>query len=158
MGFLTPATLRVQNELIRAFPGIKFGIYNRRKISGTTIWSQHSWPNALDIFFTSYGDKSPEHQAQLDEVYAYLLFRQDALSIKVILWRSANHYDHIHIDCWPRGTGTPSLVRGGEDNLYRQRNNIVITQAQLLGEEESEMIGLSNRQLAATTRSLTMRL
>ncbi len=130
-------------ELREVFPGIKFGIYNRRHISGSIRWSQHSWPNAIDIFFTAYGDISPEHQARLDEVYDYIRLRWGHFATNHLLWRRRNHWDHIHWDGWPTGWGTPSTTRGGTDNMYLTIDGDFITQAELLGaaKGDEQMIG-----------------
>jgi hypothetical protein len=140
MSFITPAAAAVMADLESAFmlPGIKFGIYNRRKIAGTMTWSQHSWPNALDIFFTNAGDTSAAHQAQLDTVHAYLI--SQGYPIRTLIWRAPSHFGHIHVDFWPRGYSTPSLVRGGEDNRYVTADGTILTQAELVGEED-DVIG-----------------
>ncbi len=132
MSYLTPAALRLKADLAARFPGIQFGIYNRRKIAGSTTWSQHSWPNALDIFFTSYGDRSAAHQQMLDQVAKYIRDNYARYDVRYLLWKNnAAHQDHIHVDFWPFGYGTPSLTRGGADNLYKTQSGIIITQAQL---------------------------
>ncbi len=66
-------------------------------------WSQHSWGNALDIYATP---------GQLDNVAAWLTSNAEALKLKVLIWRERNHYDHIHVDFWPTGEGTPPGAGG----------------------------------------------
>lgn len=134
MSFITPQAGHALAQLQEVYPGLRAGIYNRRKIANSTKWSQHSWPNALDLFFTNYGDTSPEHQAQLNHVYAYLKAKEDELQIRVLLWKVARHYDHIHVDFWPKGYATPSKTRGGSDNLYETRDGRIISQKTLLEE------------------------
>lgn len=136
MAFVTPATKKAQKLLLGEFPAIKFGIYNRRKIAGSSTWSQHSWPNALDLFFTRYGDTSGEHQAELQEVHDWLRLRRGLLNIRTLLWQTRNHYDHIHIDFWPKGHGTPSTSRGGDDNTYSYPDGTKVSQGKLLEQEE----------------------
>jgi hypothetical protein len=58
---MTPAVAEIYDALRTHFGSAKYfldpapadwthmGWYNRRKIAGTNIWSQHSWSNALDI-------------------------------------------------------------------------------------------------------------
>lgn len=36
----------------------------------------------------------------------------DELSIRTHLWRVSNHYDHIHLDFWPRGYSVPPCADG----------------------------------------------
>lgn len=156
--FRTPAVNKAIEELVRQFPNIRFGIYNRRKISGSTSWSQHSWPNALDIVFTSYGDTSEAHQARLDDVYEWLRNRWVHFNIRTLLWRRSRHYDHIHIDFWPKGHGTPSETRGGDDNLYQKKDGTVITQAQLVGQEEEDDMALSRGDRGHAVARLQMAL
>jgi len=99
---------RIRDE----FPDVKFGVTNCRPIAGTSTWSQHSWSNAIDIFFSEYGDTSPTHQAQIDEVAVWLREHEAELDIRVFLWKTKNHYDHIHLDFWPKGYGTPPCKNG----------------------------------------------
>lgn len=136
MSFITPAAGAAKDRLTQEFPALKFGIYNRRKIAGSTVWSQHSWPNALDLFFTQYGDTSGEHQLLLDEVHTWLFARRVELNIRTLLWRTTAHYDHIHVDFWPKGYGTPSTIRGGGDNRYKTKSGEVIAQWELDLEDE----------------------
>ena len=84
-----------------------------RLINGTNRYSQHSWPNALDLTNVKYGYSTNDvNQAYLDEVYAFLKDNEDALSIRLILWRKPRHYNHIHIDFWPTGYSTPPCKGG----------------------------------------------
>jgi hypothetical protein len=131
MSFVTPQLAIVKSRLEEAWPSLKYGIYNRRKIAGTTTWSQHSWPNAVDLFFTRYGDTSPVHQSMLEDLSEWLYFNTSLDEVRNTLWNIPAHYDHIHIDFWPRGYGVPSIVRGGVDNLYKTIDGRVISQAQL---------------------------
>jgi len=136
VSFVTPATAKAQRMLLDRFPKLLFGVYNRRRIANSNSWSQHSWPNALDIFFTKYGDTSHKHQARLDKVAHWLRLNANTLQIRTLLWRTAGHWDHIHVDFWPKGYATPSRYRGGEDNLYKTIDGEVLTHADLLALEE----------------------
>jgi hypothetical protein len=136
LSFITPAAEQAKAEIEARFEGIVFGIYKRRPIANSTRWSQHSWPNALDITYGGYGNTSPEAQAALDKVHAWLRANFSRLGIRTLLWRVKSHYDHIHVDFWPEGYGTPSLTRGGSDNRYRLPNGQIITQAELTQEDE----------------------
>lgn len=75
-----------------------WGIFNCRKISGSTTYSQHAWANAWDIRGTT---------STLEDVARYLNNNKSRLGIANILWRVPNHYDHVHVDCHPTRTGVP---------------------------------------------------
>ncbi len=108
----------VESELVKVFD-LKYGQWNCRPISGTDIWSQHSWGNALDLVHEDYGySRNPDHQAELDLVFEWLQANSEALSIRLILWRRSGHYDHIHIDGWPTGYETPPCADGTLRMLY----------------------------------------
>lgn len=84
------------------------GIYNCRKIAGSSTWSQHSWGNALDIGVKdkATGDKVVKflhRQLRHTEQYRF--------NIEHCLWWVENHYDHVHIDFSPNYTGTPPCAK-----------------------------------------------
>ena len=108
------------------YPDVIYGQYNCKRRNGWN-WSQHAGSepakgykgNAVDIVHKDhgYGDKTPAHQAYLDEVYGYLQQGSNALDINELIWRKLRHYDHIHTSCWPKlydaGLYTPPC-HGGE--------------------------------------------
>lgn len=102
-----------EKELREQFPKLRAGVTNCRRIAGTNIWSQHAWSNALDLYDAEYGYSSDRHhQAFLDDVDRWIRTYQDELSIRTRLWRVRSHFDHIHIDGWPRGYHTPPCAGG----------------------------------------------
>jgi len=105
----TPPSVQAEAILREHFPGLRFGRYNCRPISGSSIFSQHSWNNALDIW---------ETVEVLDEVNKFLGRHLHDLNIRVRLWRVRNHYNHIHIDFWPKGIGVPHC-RNGQLSTYQ---------------------------------------
>ncbi len=132
----TLAANRAIAGLSATFPGIKFGVTNCRKIAGSESWSQHSWSNALDLYFTQCsGDQSPEHQAKLDKVYTWLVVHGEELDIKYRCWRRPNHYDHIHVDFWPTGHLVPSCAGPGKD-LWRYSSGLITGIYKLETEDE----------------------
>ncbi len=146
MSFSTPAALKLKADLAARFPGIIIQEYNRRKIAGSSSWSQHSWPNALDLFFTTAFDDSAAHQQMLDQVAKFIRDRYQHYDVRYLLWKNNEaHQGHIHVDFWPFGYGTPSLTRGGEDNRYYTKSGTIITQAQL-EEGEDELAILSEAE------------
>ena len=48
---MTPAAANCRLAVERFDFITRVGVYNRRKISGTSAWSQHSWANALDLLY-----------------------------------------------------------------------------------------------------------
>ena len=100
-------------ELQERFPELRAGRCNCRKISGTSTYSQHSWCNALDIYHKDWGySTNPIHQQWLDTVYDFIEAYREELSIRVRIWRKRDHFNHIHIDGWPKGYATPSCAGG----------------------------------------------
>ena len=82
------------------------GIYNRRYIAGTTIWSQHSWGNAVDL--TDWSDQYDS--VRMDEVVAWLRKQGTVNGVRIgtILWKNnAAHHDHAHVEGYPKERGTP---------------------------------------------------
>ena len=118
----TPAATQLERVLSAVFPGIRFGRRNCRKISGSSWWSQHSWDNARDIYppaHISYTDDREEYQAYLDVVSDFIKANAVELNIRVHLWRVKNHYNHIHVDFWPRGWATPPCAGGSPRYKYQ---------------------------------------
>ena len=102
-----------EKELREQFPELRVGVTNCRKISGTSIWSQHAWSNGLDIYHVDFGYSTARaHQRWLDGVDRWIRTYFDELSIRKRLWRVRSHFNHIHIDGWPKGYGTPPCAGG----------------------------------------------
>lgn len=116
---MTTAATQLEAHLDALWPQLIFQRSNCRPIAGTDTWSQHSWPggNARDVFGP---DMSPSRssQALLDKVYAHLRYHRYVFKIKVILWRVAGHWDHVHLDPWPTGIGNPPCAGGAERYRY----------------------------------------
>lgn len=111
---MSKAAIHGRGHILRTFPDAAMGRWNCRKISGSSRWSEHAWGNGLDITRAGFGySEDEEHQALLDETYAWLDGNRRNLSIRQILWRVRDHYNHIHVDFWPKGYGTPPCA-GGE--------------------------------------------
>jgi hypothetical protein len=97
------ATDRVKNiikPLWDEFPQLSsWGIYNCRRIAGSTSFSEHAWADAIDLHAPSmsYGD----------QVNRWLNSNKGRFDITRVLWREANHYDHLHVDFDPDHSGTP---------------------------------------------------
>lgn len=115
---MTRAASDLEAYLDRQWPLLTFQRHNCRPISGSHAWSQHAWPggNARDIFGPAW---------MLDRVAAHLRERRTQFGIKTVLWRVANHYDHVHADMWPTGYGTPPC--GGGVERYRYSTGRIVT-------------------------------
>ena len=109
----TPAAMQFEAVLMDEFPGIRFGRVNCRKISGSSLWSQHSWNNARDLY-----PPLGEPNDWLDQVWDFIDVNREGLNLRVTLWRVTNHYNHIHVDFWPRGWATPPCAGGAERYKY----------------------------------------
>lgn len=114
---MTLAATQIEQVLEARFRGIRFGRYNCRKISGSTTYSQHSWPggNARDLYAPV---DHPDPMGFLDEVNTWLAWNKEALSIRLILWRVRDHYSHMHVDFWPHGHQVPPCAGGSETYQY----------------------------------------
>lgn len=90
---------------------VRYSIINCRHVGSdpSRIWSQHaaSEPqyryrsNALDVFASV---------AVMDEIAAYLRLHRRRLNIRQVLYRIASHFNHIHVDCWPKMQDDPEYV------------------------------------------------
>ena len=120
---------------------MRFGRYNCRKISGSSAWSQHSWgPNALDLYppkHISYATQRQEYQDYLDIVDGFIRQHLSELNVRVRLWRVKNHYNHIHIDFWPRGWSTPPCAGGSP--RYKYPDGSVTSVARLINQYDGDM-------------------
>lgn len=99
------------------------GIYNRRNIAGTSTWSQHAWGNAIDIVIGSTTNvlNSELAQAKMDMMAGWTAANHNALRVATQLWRAnADHMNHMHVDFWPQGTGTPPVLHDG--GIYMGNN------------------------------------
>lgn len=108
---ITPPIDTLRQVVVRSFPGVKdLGVYNRRPIRGTSVWSQHAWGNAWDI-------GGPVEL--LDQVHHWLIANRATMRLGTILWRVRDHYDHIHVEGLPKQIGTPPPVGGSikEDEM-----------------------------------------
>ena len=134
----TPAANQIESVLSVKFPGMRFGRFNCRAISGSSTYSQHSWNNARDLYpplGISY--PSTEYTLWLDHVATFLRSNMESLNIRVLLWQVRNHYNHIHIDFWPQGWETPPCA-GGSDRYRYPNGTVKLGPPVLLNEYEEE--------------------
>lgn len=132
MGFTgTPAAEAIESLTLERFGTgiIGIGQYNRRKISGSTSWSQHSWGNAIDIH-VSVGKAEGGEKIVGDAIAAWLREHKTEWGIRYILWWRTSHWDHIHADFWPKGIYTPPLSSTGIGTFKYRSGRIVKAQNQ----------------------------
>jgi hypothetical protein len=101
---MTP-NMQAVYDYVKGKYGYDVGIYNCRKISGSQTYSQHSWSNANDIYITD--------RITQDAVAADLRRTFGGQIRNVLTWRyNAAHWNHIHVDMWPKGYMTPPCKGG----------------------------------------------
>lgn len=84
-----------------------------RKISGSNRWSRHAWGDAGDIMkLNGTPNAKPGEPHYLDIFHDWLVLNADAFDLDNIIYRSPNHWNHIHIDFNHHGTGTPPCAGG----------------------------------------------
>lgn len=103
------------------FPGMGYGICNCRNIGSdpSRPWSQHAGCNAMDLWSPHKPRVrlNPLHMRYMDRVYRYLQANRAVLGIRTVLWRTTAHWDHIHVDFWPKLLDDPSYrppCKGGQ--------------------------------------------
>lgn len=112
---LSPNMKVIKAWVEASFDGITHvGVYNCRRISGSQTYSQHSWPNAIDIHVTNgTWTATPAEKAVGDAIFAALLDKfGDHLKEK--LWWTMNHWNHIHVSTYPYGYSTPPCAGGAQ--------------------------------------------
>jgi len=101
---MTP-NLEVVVDYAKAEYGLHVGIYKCRRIAGSQAYSQHSWRNAADIYTTS--------RKRQDAIAADLKEKFGSHIRNVLTWRyNSDHWNHVHVDMWPRGLYTPPCAGG----------------------------------------------
>jgi hypothetical protein len=113
---MTP-NLEVVFEFVKSLPEWalvdRIGVTNCRKIAGSQTYSQHSWSNAMDIHFTpsfsipATGEALAAGTRMRDKIRV-----QFEEYVNSILWQTTDHWDHIHVDLWPKGHLTPPCAGG----------------------------------------------
>lgn len=95
-------------------PRVSVGAWACRRIAGTLTWSQHSWtenPKTGVIYAGNAADIFPDNMAVGDQVEAFI--RENFhRTVAHLLWRVKDHFDHVHVDTWPQGYGTPPCKGG----------------------------------------------
>ncbi len=114
---MTP-NLQIIYDYTLAKYGQTIGVTKCRKISGKQTYSQHSWSNACDIYTTSH--------ALQDEIAADLELMYGNEIRNILTWRyNSAHWNHVHVDMWPKGWLTPPCAGGALRIKYK--NGMVTT-------------------------------
>jgi len=101
---MTP-NLQVVVDYVEDEYGLPQGVTNCRRIAGSQSYSQHSWSNASDMY--------TEEKSFHDHLAWDLKARFGEHIRNVLTWRySAAHWNHVHVDMWPRGLYTPPCAGG----------------------------------------------
>lgn len=107
-------------------------VYNCRRISGSTSWSQHAWGNAVDLFpkGTEYAEKLARCRAIANAVVWQAKHRTAANNRRKLdvaevidhengrMWTRGGGWGpyggaaglHVHVTGFPKKTGTPSCA------------------------------------------------
>lgn len=103
----TPAAARWITALNYLFgPGLTHSVVSVRYIAGTTTWSQHAYGNAVDTMVAYPG-------ALHRQIAFFGDANRTAFSIAHLLADPyfpsplGDHYNHVHVDFYPQGTGSP---------------------------------------------------
>ena len=128
---VTPPVQVIRDLVYSSFTeGVDFknlGIYNRRYIAGTQQWSQHAWGNAFDIgvvgMWLPYAPKGSgtAGQKRVDDIHNFLVqARNQGKPIGKIIWRSNQHWNHIHVEGVPPKTGIPPLLTQEQEEEMKE--------------------------------------
>lgn len=105
-----PSTARVRavwRFVHRWFPqAASLGVYNCRKIAGSSRWSQHAWGDAWDMTTpgaVKKGTPTPALRAMVKAVRDHA----GQLHVTRVIFGDDAHQNHAHVDVDPERTGTP---------------------------------------------------
>lgn len=105
--YATKRVKRVWHHTYKWFPhAVNLGVFNCRRIAGSTTFSQHAWADAWDVA-SPQSAKTLQPDRYLDAIVAHLRSREAKLAITRILYRVPNHGSHGHVDVDPERRGTP---------------------------------------------------
>lgn len=106
----TTGIKRVWYEVHAWWPRIgSLGIYNRRKIAGSSSWSEHAWADAWDVTDAETVNNN-RYSTQMREVVAYLNSSATKARLKITrviagILGASDHDNHAHVDVDPDHTG-----------------------------------------------------
>lgn len=90
------------------FPrAVSLGVYNCRRIAGSSSWSQHAWADAWDVT-DEETVKTRRPSPYTDAIVHEISVQAGHLHITRVLWADGGAHDtHAHVDVEPERTGTP---------------------------------------------------
>lgn len=103
---LSPNAARYMAVIRTVFGNLPMGTIARRNIKGTNTWSQHAFGNAVDVM-TGTNTALRQAVANFSNVHRVLLSIAHLLADPWYPSPLSNHYNHVHADFNPQGTGTP---------------------------------------------------
>ena len=128
---MTPNMQVVHDYVLRDY-GRDVGVYTCRRISGSQTYSQHSWSNANDIY--------TEDKGLQDQIAADIKYQFGDNIRNVLTWRyNAAHWNHLHVDMWPKGYLTPPC-KGALLRVKHKNGNIGSVFTSDIGEDELSIL------------------
>ena len=126
-GGLTPTAERLWNLVASMFPSATWmGGYNKRKIAGTDVWSDHAFGKAFDVGGPRMYAISRFLDDALGSTVKYLIYNREINSGGG--WRpyygSNPHTDHVHVSTYARGGIVPIGAHPGERVLSLEQTAI----------------------------------
>jgi len=103
---VSPNASRYAAVIRAVFGDIPMGFISRRNIAGTNTWSQHAYGNAVDVM-TGANSSLRQSVAMFSDVHRAVLSIAHLLADPWFRSPLGDHYNHVHADFNPQGTGTP---------------------------------------------------
>lgn len=100
------ATFQAEEHFNRPLDFVFMGIFNCRRIDGSSSWSQHAFHNALD--FRLRRADAPDSSIDV-EATTFVVNKIKALAAES-LWRVSGHFFHAHETGVPKKFGTPECA------------------------------------------------
>lgn len=103
---LSPNAARYAAVIRTVFGNLPMGTIARRNIAGTSTWSQHAYGNAVDVM-TGASTTLRKSVADFSNIHRSLLSIAHLLADPWYRSPRGDHYNHVHADFNPQGSGTP---------------------------------------------------
>ncbi len=137
---MTP-NMQVVYDYVELKYDLPVGIYNCRRISGSQTYSQHSWSNANDYY--------TEDKGLQDHIAAALRDEYGDQIRNILTWRyNSAHWNHIHVDMWPKGLYTPPCAGGSLRVRHEDRTRGTVFTSDLEGGDDMAAMQVIDIQVA----------
>ena len=130
---MSRAMRQLHEWILREFPEARISRKNCRDTTSGAV-SQHSSyeygeydSNAIDIMGGPVGWTWAENVALIDKIVTEVRKNKDEWSIRLILWQTANHFGHAHVDMWPTCTTHEWCGRRDVDPLWETSTGVTFT-------------------------------